>query len=110
MKVEKFDNKLKLIVEDADDGKTWYDLVYEDAMEMNDITYYMSSMDLWQYLYDANRGLVFALDGYGWNKLNEFLDGNDIEREGIPNDEGYEGMEWNEGLVWNKIKGGWCEK
>ena len=109
MIIEKPGNKLIIKLEDSDVGKTWQDLTEDDVFFYADLEWHVSSVDLWEYIYDANRDLVFRVNGYGWNKIDELFENYEVEMEGLPNTKedwgpGENGdelvYEWNEGREW----------
>jgi len=75
MQIEKFNNgTLKLKVDEPGDITK---LVYDDDFFMSDLGLHIAS-DGWKYIYDTNKGLVYSLDDYGYNHLDEILDGKEV--------------------------------
>ena len=95
MKITKQNNKLTLIKEKGE-KLNLIDFITGDDLFNNDLTYYHSYQDEWQYLYDANRNLVFTLDNYGWNAFDDLITNGTVTLDGAENtNELYGDYEWN---------------
>lgn len=92
MKIIKSKKHLLLKLEDE---KTIYDIITSDNLIWNDINFYHSNMDGWQYFYDANRNQVICINDYGYNILEDLLQNGYSYAEYKENNEDYQDYEWN---------------
>jgi hypothetical protein len=74
----------------------FYDFIQGDDLFFKDLYYYHSCVDMWQFIYDANKNLVYIMDDYGYNLLSDLQKGKEIKVMGRENNEDYQGYEWNE--------------
>lgn len=92
MIVRKTNNSIILELENE---KSFYELIETDALFWNDLYFYHSSQDGWQYLYDANQDKVYPIDDYQFNRFNDLLSEGHTEIKSVPNDDTYSDYEWN---------------
>ena len=97
---------LELDEDDKDNGAL--SVIQNEALFWADITFCGSMMDGWNYFYDANQNLVYPLNDYGYDLIDELIDKGTVTMYGRPNDGDYEGFEWNEGLLW--VNGAWIDE
>lgn len=96
MIIEKTENELTLILENEE---TVYDVVSSDDFFMADLQFYHSSVDGWQYIYDANRNKVCYVTDYGFDEFDTLLEHGQVTLTYKENDlELYGEYEWNEGV------------
>ena len=93
MIVTKGKNTVTLKLENETDFES---IVMSEDLFWADLSFYHSHWDGWQYLYDANRNIVFLLTDYGFDELSTLLKKKQITLEGRPNDDVYDEYEWNE--------------
>jgi len=72
------------------------DLIMGDDLFWNDLEYYHSGVDAWQYIYDANRDLLYPMDDYGYDLFCDLMKGDEIKVMGRENNSDYEGYEWRD--------------
>ena len=104
MLLTKEEDTLTIKLEDEDKGKTAYDIITDDEFFWKDLTFCSSNVDGWEFLFDANRNLVFRMNDYGWDWFTDLIRDREITLYGMPNDENFEGYEWTEGVHWDKEK------
>lgn len=72
------------------------EILCSNDLFMADLYIYSSSVDGWLYIYDTNRNLVYWLNGYHFNEIDELLQGKSVILKSHKNDDTYEGYEWND--------------
>lgn len=93
MEVIKTEKHLLLKLEDE---KTIYDIITSDDLMWNDICFYSSNWDGWNYFYDADKNQVICINDYGYNILHDLLKNGYCYAEYKENGEDYQDYEWNE--------------
>lgn len=89
-RIESNDNKLTIELE----GK-FNLLEFVEALNNDNLQFYHSMWDGWQYIYDIKRDLVFRLDDhYGYSEINNLKAYGSIVLDGFPNDDDYTDYEW----------------
>lgn len=68
-----------------------------DSLFWEDMNYYHSSYDGWQYVVSMNHQLVFPLDDYGYDLMRDMRDGKKVEVMGRPMDD-YKEYEWHDAI------------
>ena len=94
MKVRKFKHTLHLKLEKDED--TIKQFLHASELFNNDLIVYLSQVDGWIYLYDANRDAVYRMNGYYHSFIHDLLSGKLVIADARPNDETYADYEWNE--------------
>ncbi len=96
MFVEKKENGLYLELE-PEDSRDYMDVIGSDDLFWNDLYFYHSQEDGWQYLYDVNTGKVIPIDDYGINRLDNLIkDGNVLMPYSTLDHEDFKDYEWNQ--------------
>ncbi len=93
MIIKKTKTDLTILLEDE---KNIFDIIQSEDLFRNDIYFYHSNVDGWQYFYDANRNKVVWLTDYGFNEIERMLKERKITLPYVENGEDYIGYEWNE--------------
>ena len=92
MKIIKTKKHLLLKLENE---KNYFDCIENDDLFWNDISFWHSNIDGWQFFYDANRNQVIMIDDYGYNIIDELLENGYCYAEYKENEEDYQDYEWN---------------
>lgn len=98
------DKDNRLLIKYVFDNKGEFDF---DPMDLIDelydhnISWYVSNMDGWSYLYDSSSDLVYWLDDYTFNKFSELRKTGEACLSPHANTyEHYDGYEWNDDREW----------
>lgn len=67
------------------------ELLEEEGLEL-----WPSGVDGWTYVLTEDHSIVYELDDYHFNGLNELVKNGKTTLKGLANNETYEGYEWNE--------------
>lgn len=74
---------------------SFFEAIQGDEFFFENLYYYYSHQDGWQYIYDASTNLVYHLDSYHYNLIDKLLNGKTIILQPHKNDKTYEDYEWN---------------
>jgi hypothetical protein len=77
------------------DEKNIQQVINSEGLFWNDLYYYSSGEDGWDYLHDANTNTVYPLNDYGYDHIKTLLDKGSVTLKGVPNDDTYADYEWN---------------
>lgn len=75
--------------------KNYYDIIISKDLFWNDIYFYCSAIDGWQYFYDANIDQIISIDDYKYNIINDLLNNGYCYAQYKQNID-YDEYEWNQ--------------